>query len=117
MEVVKYSSHQPANKRDPMLRQARAKDKPLLVITSNKLVGTQPSKRYGCPLFPTGKESGLTWDVVVVDEAHDGAKNPKTLLGDALRSRASKFTLDSFILLLTATPIENNLKVRVPRST
>jgi len=108
-EIVDYSSRYPAKQRDVRLRQARNKGKQLLVIASNSLVG---GKRYDNPLFPTGKESGLNWDLVVVDEAHSRAKNPKTELGDALRSKASKFTLNSFVLLLTATPIENNLQVR-----
>jgi len=106
-DIIKYSSGLEAKKRNDLLRGTRRKGCPLLVIASNCLV----KERYKNPLFPTGKESGLTWDFVVVDEAHQKVKNPKTKLGDALRSKQSKLTLGSFVLLLTATPIENNIQV------
>jgi SNF2 family DNA or RNA helicase len=117
-ETVEYSSKNSANVRDELLRRTRDKGKPLLVIASTALVGGANSRRkqrptrYDNPLFPTGKkDSGWNWHFLVVDEAHRGARNPKTDLGYALRSKRSNLALDSFIMLLTATPIENNLEV------
>lgn len=109
-DVVEYSART-AKERDYSLRQTRRKDKPLLVIASRDLVGGNVPRSKN-PLFPTGKDTGLTWDWLIVDEAHSRARNPKTVLGDALRNKSSKLTKGSFVLLLTATPISNNIEVR-----
>ena len=80
------------------------------MVASNTLVHDPDCPRIKNPLFPTGKETGLHWDWVIVDEAHHSAANPKTRLGGALRSKASKMTVGSFVLLLTATPMQNKVE-------
>lgn len=109
-DVVVYSSKDDTKKRDKRLRETRKKGKPLLVIASNCLI------RGGCknPLFPTGpRDKDFLWDIMMIDEAHAKAKNKSTQLGKALRSTHSKLLKNAFVLLLTATPIQNQLVVRL----
>eukprot|EP00977_Amphora_coffeiformis_P012854 scaffold3257_cov152-Amphora_coffeaeformis.AAC.3 len=105
LKIVLYSSKLSAERRNKYLREKRKNNDPLLVLASTSLVPTN-SDRANNPLFPTGRDSNMFWDWIVVDEAHRGAKNPKTNFGSALRS---KLTENAFVILLTATPIQNNL--------
>ena len=71
-DIIKFDSKVEPYKRNQTLRKTRNKGGNLLVIASNCLVHVDhdykkisPIKN---PLFPTGKESGLNWDWVVIDE-------------------------------------------------
>lgn len=109
INVVEFSSKKPSAERNQTLRATRGKGKLLLVIASTGLISTESYTQS--PLFPVGKDREFLWDWVVVDEAHSRAKSEKTNLGGALRSVKHKLTCKAFVLLLTATPIQNNAKV------
>lgn len=110
LDVMEYSSKHDRKKRDRMLRQIRKKGTPLLVIGSNGLF-QKIDEPINNPIFPTGRDFGCYWDIFVVDEAHSRAKSKTTVLGKALRNKRSKLLEESFVLLLTATPLQNKIEV------
>jgi SNF2 family DNA or RNA helicase len=78
----------------------------LLVVTTDSLIGVQAENQKRNALFPT--PARFRWDCVVVDEAHR-ANNPATRLCKALGMKCFSGP-QTFRLMLTATPMENDLK-------
>lgn len=75
--VTVYSSRETKEVRDGILRKDRKKKGPRVVLASTSLVDN--SNRANSPLFPVGKDSGMFWDCVVVDEVRIpcAAKKPQ----------------------------------------
>ena len=86
-----------------------SKKRPHLVITSYGLVSNSPLDFVS---QERGVDVGGAWDYVVVDEGHK-MKNPNTQVSKACRRICKGRSGDDFKtrrLLLTGTPIQNNLK-------
>ena len=77
-------------------------DCPYLIITSHSLVSSSPIDFLG-----GNRDLCLNWDYVIVDEGH-AIKNYNTKLHKSCVQIASHD--DTHRLLLTGTPIQNNMK-------
>eukprot|EP00559_Dactyliosolen_fragilissimus_P008537 CAMPEP_0184870294 /NCGR_PEP_ID=MMETSP0580-20130426/37009_1 /TAXON_ID=1118495 /ORGANISM="Dactyliosolen fragilissimus" /LENGTH=559 /DNA_ID=CAMNT_0027372299 /DNA_START=151 /DNA_END=1830 /DNA_ORIENTATION=+ len=78
-------------------------DHPHLVITTYGLINSNPNDF----MYNRHHPSSYFWDYIILDEGHQ-IKNPNTSKSKALKRISSN--LNTHLLLLTGTPIQNNLK-------
>ena len=83
------------------------------VILADEVGLGRRSRRESC-CASSGRNTGVAWDLVVIDEAHKlrNAYRPSNKVGQGIRWA----TEDSRKLLLTATPLQNSLHTRGFRS-
>ena len=102
--LVKVASGKNLRERNKIVKKALESDHPRLVITSDSMLVARPKSKQTNKLFPSNE---TFWDYVVVDEA---VKNKKTLRYKAIQRITH---VQTHRLMLTATPMQNTLEVRV----
>ena len=91
LKIVLYNSKVRADKRNRYLREGRKNNNPLLVLASTSLASTTGSDRAKNAIFPTGTDSKMFWDWIVVDEV----RMVKHFLNSSLQTSES---LTAFII-------------------